>query len=129
MIKNERLLLHSILIFRYASVVPVATTAPTAYTHVTGVFPSTTAVDGLGILEATGIFDGAAGTVRLSGAVNLSNAPNQISFSCIYLIDVETSSDIDYEYTFQRAGSKALTQQMFLTLLMTLVGMLITKTA
>ena len=105
-----------------------ATEAPTAYTHLTGFFPPTTTVDGLGILDATGIFAGATGTVRLSGAVNLDNGPNQISFSCIFLIDVQTSSDIDYEYIFQRAGSSALTQQVFLILLVTLVGILITKT-
>ena len=99
-----------------------ATEAPTDYTHLTSIFPPTTMVDGLGILDATGIFAGATGTVRLSGAVNLDNGPNQISFSCIFLIDVQTSSDIDYEYTFQRAGSSALTQQdVFLILLVTLV--------
>lgn len=100
--------------------------APHDITHVTGAFPPTSPVEGLGILQATGVFEGAAGTVRLSGAVNL-DVPGQITFSCIFIIDVETSSDIDYEYVFQRAGSKALKQQVFFTLLMTLLGVLAVK--
>ena len=85
-------------------------------------------MDGLGILEATGVFEGAVGTVRLSGAINLSNLQNgQITFSCIFLIDVETSSGIDFEYVFQQSGSMALKQQVFLTLLMTLLGFLTAK--
>ena len=85
----------------------------------------------LGILETTGIFEAAAGTVRLSGALNFDNVTNgQVSFNFIFLIDVETSiaSGIDYEYVFQRAGAVAPTKQVFLTLLMTLVGMMVTKT-
>ena len=85
-------------------------------------------VEGLGILEATGIFEGAVGTLRLSGANNLANAPSRITYNCIYVIDVQTSSGIDYEYTFQRAGSGALSQQVLLVLMMTLLGILITKT-
>ena len=115
--------------YRYTSALPVSVTAaPSDFTHLTGIFPLTTPVDELGILEATGIFEGAEGTVRLSGANNLANAPSQITFNCIYVIDVETSSGIDYEYVFQRAGSVAPTQQVFLTLLMTLVGTMVTKT-
>jgi hypothetical protein len=111
----------------FPSVVPISATAvPSEYTHITGAFPPTSPVEGLGILEATGVFEGAAGTVRLSGAVNL-DVPGQITFSCIFIIDVETSSDIDYEYVFQRAGSKALKQQVFFTLLMTLLGVLAVK--
>ena len=105
-----------------------ATAVPSGYTHITGAFPPTSPVEGLGILEATGVFEGAVGTVRLSGAVNLDNAASgQIDFSCIFVIDVETSSDIDFEYVFQRAGSMALKQQVFLTLLMTLLGILAVK--
>ena len=86
-------------------------------------------MDGLGILEATGVFEGAVGTVRLSGAINLSNlqTDGQITFSCIFLIDVETSSGIDFEYVFQQSGSMALKQQVFFTLLMTLLGFLTAK--
>ena len=49
-------------------------------------------VDGLGILNATGVFEGAEGTVRMSGALNFVNAPNMILFSFFYVIDIETSA-------------------------------------
>lgn len=102
-----------------------ATAAPSEFTHITGYFPPTSPVDGLGILEATGDLEGAVGTVRLSGAINLENFQNgQVTFSCIFLLDVETSSGIDFEYVFQRAGSMPLKEQVFITLLMTLLGIL-----
>ena len=108
---------------------PQAVTAAEAsndITHITGAFPPTSPVDGFGILQATGVFQGAVGTVRLSGAVNLAVA-GQVTFNCIFIIDVETSSNIDFEYVFQQSGSMALKQQVFLTLLMTLLGILIVK--
>ena len=61
-----------------------------------------------------------------TSTINVTNG--QVSFNFIFLIDVETSSGIDYEYVFQRAGAVAPTKQVFLTLLMTLVGMMVTKT-
>ena len=112
---------------RFTSAVPQSVTAaPNDITHLTGAFTPTTPVDGLGILEGTGVFEGAVGTADLNGAVNL-DVPDQITFNCIYLINVETSSDIDYEYVFRRSGSMALKQQVFLPLLMTLLGTLAMK--
>ena len=105
-----------------------ATAVPSGYTHITGAFPPTSPVEELGILQATGVFEGAVGTVSLNGAVNLDNAASgQFDFSCIFVIDVETSSGIDFEYVFQQSGSMALKQQVFLTLLMTLLGFLTAK--
>ena len=103
-----------------------AAEAPNDITHLTGAFPPTSGpVAEFGILQATGDFEGAVGTAGLNGAVNLAVA-DQITFNCIYLIDIETSSNIDYEYTFQRAGAMALKQQVFVTLLTTLLGISLT---
>jgi len=111
---------------RYASNVPLsATAASSEYTHIAGIFPPTTPVDELGILNATGIFEGAEGTVRMSGALNFANAPNTILFSFFYVIDIETSSGTDYEYIFQQSGSMAPKQQVFLMILITVLGKLL----
>ena len=64
----------------------------------------------------------------LNGAVNLDKEEDgEITFKCIFLIDVETSSGIRYEYVFQRAGAMALKQQVLFTPLMTLLGILAVK--
>jgi hypothetical protein len=43
-----------------------------------------------GVILTTGGFRGASGAVRLSGAVNLSNAgAGEITFSCIFVLDLE----------------------------------------
>ena len=46
--------------------------------------------DATGIVLTTGGFRGMSGEVRLSGAVNLSNAgAGEITFSCLFLLDLE----------------------------------------
>ena len=82
-------------------------------------------VDGLGILNASGVFEGAEGTVRMSGALNFVNAPNTILFSFFYVIDVETSTSIDYEYIFQQSSSATLKQQLVMMLLIAILGKLL----
>lgn len=82
-------------------------------------------VDGLGILNATGVFEGAEGTVRMSGALNFVNAPNTILFSFFYVIAIETSTSIDYEYIYQQSSSTALKQQLFIVLLIAMLAKLL----
>ena len=83
--------------------------------------------DGLGILNATGVFEGTEGTVRMSGAcaLNFVNAPNTILFSFFYVIDIETSTSIDYEYIFQQSSSTVLKQQLIIMLLIAILGKLL----
>ena len=60
------------------------------FTHIVGDIPATDAnsfVEGL----STGIFEGATGRVRLSGAVNMADFSNSIEFNCIFVIDVAPS--------------------------------------
>lgn len=54
-------------------------------THITGAIPTEGAND---ILSGTGIFEGATGSVRLSGAVNMSKvtSDNEITFGCVFII-------------------------------------------
>jgi len=61
----------------------------------------------------------------MSGALNFANAPNTILFSFFYVIDIETSSGTDYEYIFQQSGSMAPKQQVFLMILITVLGKLL----
>ena len=70
------------------------TAAPNDITHLTGVFPPTSPVEGLGILQATGVFEGAVGTVRLSGAVNLAIA-NQITASLSSMLKLQVISTLN----------------------------------
>jgi hypothetical protein len=58
------------------------------YTHITGAVP----VDGENsVLSGTGVFEGATGQVRLSGAVNMSelDSDGKITFDCVFVISVE----------------------------------------
>ena len=42
---------------------------------------------------------------------------HDILFSFFYVIDLETSTSIDYEYIFQQSSSATLKQQLIITLL------------
>jgi hypothetical protein len=42
-----------------------------------------------GVIRATRGFRNTTGDVRLSGAVNLSNAPDEITFSCIFVLNLD----------------------------------------
>jgi hypothetical protein len=58
------------------------------FTHITGAVPE----DGdNSVLSGTGRFDRATGTVRLSGAVNLSelDSDGKITFDCVFVISVD----------------------------------------
>lgn len=57
-------------------------------THITGAIPSDGDND---IVDGTGLYAGAKGTARLSGAVNMSRvmSDNEISFDCLFIIDLE----------------------------------------
>jgi len=56
-------------------------------THITGAIPSP---DENAIIDGTGLFEGATGSARLSGAVNMSNIHNnEITFDCIFIIDLD----------------------------------------
>ncbi len=57
------------------------------FTHITGAVPD----DGENsVLSGTGVFDGATGQVRLSGAVNMSelDSDGKITFDCVFVISV-----------------------------------------
>lgn len=70
------------------TVQPILTpSAGTPITHVTGAIPPAGANS---ILSGTGRFAGATGSVRLSGAVNLSNlGAGQITFDCLFVIELD----------------------------------------
>lgn len=56
-------------------------------THITGAIPSPGENS---IIGGTGIFEGATGTSRLSGAVNMGNIHNnEITFDCLFVIDFD----------------------------------------
>lgn len=69
------------------SVQPTTHGSPSA-THITGAIPNP---EENNILFGTGAFAGARGSVRLSGAVNMSNLStrNEITFNCLFVIDLE----------------------------------------
>jgi len=74
------------------TVQPITTNNPseTPITHITGAIPN----DGANsIIGGTGRFAGATGSVRLSGAVNLSNfsppGSNDIVFDCLFVIQLD----------------------------------------
>jgi hypothetical protein len=59
----------------------------TPITHVTGAVPDAGANS---IIGGTGRFANATGSVRLSGAVNLSNLDNgEITFDCVFAINLD----------------------------------------
>jgi hypothetical protein len=59
----------------------------TPITHTTGAVPNAGANS---IIEGTGRFANATGSVRLSGAVNLSNLDNgEITFDCVFVINLD----------------------------------------
>ena len=57
------------------------------FTHITGAVPSP---GDNGVIYGDGKFKNAVGSVRLSGAVNLSalNSDGQITFDCVFIIDI-----------------------------------------
>ena len=67
------------------SVVPVTDGSP-GFTHVVGDIP---APGTNSIFDGTKRFSGVTGTVRLSGAVNLSDFPDATEFNCIFVIELD----------------------------------------
>ena len=68
-------------------------TGDTGITHITGAFPD----DGENsIIAATGIFEGAVGAVRLSGAANLSRLGDagEMGFACLFVIQLEGNFEV-----------------------------------
>lgn len=56
-------------------------------THITGAIPDANENT---IIDGTGLFEGATGSVRLSGAVNMSNIHlNEITFDCLFIVDLD----------------------------------------
>ena len=57
-------------------------------THITGAIPSFGDND---IVSGTGIYEGATGTSRLSGAVDMSRVQsnNEISFDCVFVLNID----------------------------------------
>jgi hypothetical protein len=55
------------------------------FTHITGAIPQATDDN---VIYGDGKFKNASGPVRLSGAVNLSNFPEQATFDCIFVLDI-----------------------------------------
>ncbi|MEQ8716371.1 MAG: hypothetical protein RIE08_02050 [Acidimicrobiales bacterium] len=68
------------------SVAPMTHGSP-GYTHMTSGMPADGEND---VLSGTGAYDGAAGPVRLSGAVNLSrfDSEGRIDFNCIFVVNL-----------------------------------------
>lgn len=58
-----------------------------AVSHMTGSIPS----DKSGVIGGTGAFADKIGAARVSGAVFLGNFPAQITFDCLWIVEVETS--------------------------------------
>jgi len=56
-------------------------------THMTGSIPS----DKSGVVGGTGTFADKVGAARVSGAVNLDDFPAQITFDCLWVVEVEDS--------------------------------------
>lgn len=70
------------------SVQPTTWGSPTV-THITGAIPSPGENN---VIGGSGAFKRAKGTVRLSGAVNMSNiANNEITFDCLFIADISKS--------------------------------------
>jgi hypothetical protein len=55
------------------------------FTHITGAIPQP---GDNNVVYGDGKFKNASGPVRLSGAVNLNNFPNQATFDCVFILDV-----------------------------------------
>ena len=55
------------------------------FTHITGAIPQP---GDNSVVYGDGKFQNASGPVRLSGAVNLTNFPNQATFDCVFILDV-----------------------------------------
>jgi hypothetical protein len=54
-------------------------------THITGAIPQ---MGDNSVVYGDGKFKNASGTVRLSGAVNLSKFPEEATFDCIFILDI-----------------------------------------
>jgi len=67
------------------SVVPTTGGSPD-FTHIVGDIP---APGTNSIVDVTGRFAGASGSVRLSGAVNMAAFPDTIGFNCLFVIDLD----------------------------------------
>ena len=67
------------------TVQPTTINSPSV-THITGFIPDPGTKN---ILSGTGEFSDVSGTVRLSGAVNMTIFPNQISFECIFVATLD----------------------------------------
>ena len=67
------------------TVAPVTGGSP-GFTHVVGDIPTPGTNS---IISGTGRFSGATGSVRLSGAVDLSGFPAATGFNCIFVIDLD----------------------------------------
>lgn len=76
------------LISRGLTTVQPTTHGSPDVTHITGAIPSP---GDNNIVGGTGPFVGATGTVRLSGAVNMSklNSDGEITFDCVFVIDLD----------------------------------------
>ena len=64
--------------------VPGTGDASGGVTHMTGSIPA----DASGVVGGTGQFSGAQGSARVSGAVNLSNFPAELTFDCLWVLGV-----------------------------------------
>lgn len=58
------------------------------FTHITGGIPQS---GDDGVIYGDGKFKNASGPVRLSGAVNLDNFPDQATFDCVFILSVGSS--------------------------------------
>lgn len=59
------------------------------FTHTTGAIPQPRDDS---VVYGDGKFKNASGPVRLSGAVNLTNFPNQATFDCVFILDIGSAS-------------------------------------
>jgi hypothetical protein len=60
------------------------------FTHITGAIPQP---GDNNVVYGDRKFKNASGPVRLSGAVNLTNFPNQATFDCVFVLDVGLSDE------------------------------------
>jgi hypothetical protein len=73
------------VVTRGLTTVQPTTHGSAGFTHITGAIPQ--AGDN-NVIYGDGKFKNASGPVRLSGAVNLSNFPDQATFDCVFILDI-----------------------------------------